>query len=457
MSKPEILIVEDQLREGNAMVRLLTTEGYQATHARTTAEALQRLSQPIDLVICDVRLGVDNGVELLKLWKQQRPSTRFIMVTAYGEVHSAVNAMKLGAEDYLTKPVDPGEFLRLVRQTLERDVWKAASLHTDPSTDQQGFSGILGRSPAVLELIDRIQRASQVESQVLILGESGTGKELVASAIHQHSRRNAGPYVAVNIAAVPESLIESELFGYVKGAFTGAGQERIGRFEAAHGGTLFIDEIGDFPLASQAKLLRVLENLRVNPVGSNEDRSVDVRVIAATSRNLTDLVANGSFRADLFYRLNVVTIQLPPLRERQEDLTILIDAFVADSCERHERRPPGFSADLLQFLHSYDWPGNVRQLRNTIENMIVMCRGDVLSVHDLPAYLSGNPHAPTIPTIATGAGSLQDMERTAILSALDRFHGNRTHAAEALGISVRTLQRKLKAWGVGGESNEPID
>jgi DNA-binding NtrC family response regulator len=444
MSKPEILIVEDQLREGNAMVRLLTTEGYQATHARTTAEALQRISHPIDLVICDVRLGVDSGVELLKLWKQQRPSTRFIMVTAYGEVHSAVNAMKLGAEDYLTKPVDPGEFLRLVRQTLERDAWKAASLHAASSTDQQGFSGILGRSPAVLELIDRIQRASQVESQVLILGESGTGKELVASAIHQHSRRNAGPYVAVNIAAVPESLIESELFGYVKGAFTGAGQERIGRFEAAHGGTLFIDEIGDFPLASQAKLLRVLENLRVNPVGSNEDRSVDVRVIAATSRNLTDLVANGSFRADLFYRLNVVTIQLPPLRERQEDLPILIDAFVADSCERHDRRSPGFSSDLLQF-------------RNTIENMIVMCRGDVLSVHDLPAYLSGNPHAPTIPAVATGAGSLQDMERTAILSSLDRFHGNRTHAAEALGISVRTLQRKLKAWGVGGESNEPID
>lgn len=452
MTKPEILIVEDQLREGNALARLLTTEGYEAHCARTTAEAMQRISHPTDLVVCDVRLGTDSGVELLKQWKQHRPLTPFIMVTAFGEVHSAVNAMKLGAQDYLTKPVDPGALLRLIRETLQRHAPKSGSL--DESADGQSFAGILGRSPVMVDLIDRIKRASQVESLVLILGESGTGKELVASAIHQYSRRQNGPYVAVNIAAVPETLIEAELFGYVKGAFTGAAQERVGRFEAAHEGTLFIDEIGDFPLASQAKLLRVLENLKVNPVGSNEERSVDVRVIAATSRNLTELVANGTFRADLFYRLNVVTIQLPPLRERREDLPILIEAFVKESCERHDRPPLTFAPELEQFLTSYDWPGNVRQLRNTIENMIVMCRGESLSVHDLPAYLSGNPMAPSISPAASAAGSLHDMERTAILSALDRFHGNRTRAAEALGVSVRTLQRKLKAWGVGGDTTE---
>jgi transcriptional regulator with PAS, ATPase and Fis domain len=280
----------------------------------------------------------------------------------------------------------------------------------------------------------------------LITGESGTGKELIAAAIHRLGRRSTGPYVPVNISALPDGLVEGELFGYVKGAFTGATQDRKGRFEAANGGTLFVDEIGDFPLALQPKLLRVLEGFIVCPVGSNLEKRVDVRVIAATSRNLNELVAAGTFRDDLYYRLNVLTIHVPPLRERREDIPMLIRRFLEESARRHAHGTPLLAPELVNFLENYDWPGNVRQLRNAIENMVVMGREKTLNLGDLPRYLSGGPIAQGLGTSTEGI--LQDLERVAILSALDRFQGNRTRTAEALGISVRTLQRKLKQWGI---------
>jgi two-component system, NtrC family, response regulator HydG len=445
-----VLVVEDEQSERDALARLLRMEDYRVFTARDPDEALEYVEGEVGLVISDVRMGKASGIDLLRSWRRRRPNTPFIMATAYGDVDSAVAAIKLGAEDYLTKPVDPEALLLLVRRMISQREHAARADESNPARAADSGRPILGQSAAMVDVLERVRRAAPTESLVLILGESGTGKELVASAIHEQSRRNKGPYIAVNIAALPESLVEAELFGYVSGAFTGADRDRIGRFEAADGGTLFIDEIGDFPLPAQAKLLRVLDNLAVNPVGSNEDRRVDVRLLAATSRNLAELVARGEFRADLFYRLNVLSIELPPLRDRHDDIPLLVDAFLAEACQKHERPWPTMSPELIQFMLAYDWPGNVRQLRNAIENMVVMSNGGTLSLGDLPAYLSGNSSllAKTVDRAATN--NLRDMERTAILSVLERCGGNRTHAAEALGISVRTLQRKLKTWGVGG-------
>jgi DNA-binding NtrC family response regulator len=282
---------------------------------------------------------------------------------------------------------------------------------------------------------------------VLITGESGTGKELVAEALHQNSPRRNGPFMTVNMAAVPEHLVESELFGHVKGAFTGALAARTGRFEGAHGGTLFIDEIGDFALSSQAKLLRVLENHVVTPVGSNDDKQVDVRAIAATSRKLEEMVKDGRFREDLYYRLNVVTIHLPALRERREDIPLLAAHFLKLFGEAHGKANLQLDPGLMEFLENFSWPGNVRQLRNVIENMVVLSRGDLLTVDNLPAQLEADPLIDS-GRVSSGPTSLVALQRSAVEKALVECNGHRTRAAEALGISVRTLQRKLKAWGL---------
>jgi DNA-binding NtrC family response regulator len=454
-SHGSVLIVEDEQSEREALARLLRMEKYRVLTARDPEEALEHLQDDVALVISDLRMGKSSGIDLLRCWRHRRPHTPFILATAFGDVDSAVTAMKLGAEDYLTKPVDPEALLTLVRQRIPNGNGAASTEIPNglPAGDSDRW--ILGQSPPMIQVFERVRRAAPTDSLVLVLGESGTGKELVASALHAHSRRKNGPYVAVNIAALPESLVEAELFGHVPGAFTGAERDRIGRFEAADRGTLFIDEIGDFPLPAQAKLLRVLDNLAVNPIGSNDERRVDVRLIAATSRNLPELVAEGAFREDLFYRLNVLTIDLPPLRERQGDIPLLIEAFLTDACRKHQRTAPALSPQLTHFLLGYEWPGNVRQLRNAIENMVVMSDGETLSLDDLPAYLSGNSSLLKQTSDRGDANNLRDLERTAILSVLDRYGGNRTHAADALGISVRTLQRKLKAWGIGGHAADP--
>lgn len=447
-----VLVVEDEQREREALARLLRMEDYRVITARDPDEALEYLDDGVGLVISDLRMGNASGIDLLRLWHERRPQTPFILATAYGDVDSAVTAMKLGAEDYLTKPVDPDALLQMVRSKIARGDQASSEPESRGLLDGRGGPCILGESPAMLDVFERVRRAAPTDSLVLILGESGTGKELVASAIHAHSRRKDGPYIAVNIAALPESLVEAELFGHVAGAFTGAERDRIGRFEAADQGTLFIDEIGDFPQPAQAKLLRVLDNLSINPIGSNDERRVDVRLVAATSRNLAELVAEGTFREDLFYRLNVLTIELPPLRERHGDIPRLIDAFLAEACQKHQRSAPILSAELMQFMATYEWPGNVRQLRNAIENMVVMSNGETLSLGDLPAYLSGNASLLAKAADRGDTNNLRDLERTAILSVLERCGGNRTHAADALGISVRTLQRKLKTWAVSGDS-----
>ncbi len=312
--------------------------------------------------------------------------------------------------------------------------------------DQNQFQGIIGVSDAIRDVFEQIKRVAETDATVLITGESGTGKELVAEAIHKNSSRRNGPYAAVNMAAVPETLVESELFGHVKGAFTGAAIDRAGRFEAANGGTLFVDEIGDLELTSQAKLLRVLEDHRVSPIGSNESREVDVRVIAATSQELEKMVVEGRFREDLYYRLNVVALALPPLRKRREDIRVLVQHFLEEACRANDRPTYCINAELWRFFETYPWPGNVRQLRNCIESMVVLAKSDTLTPDGLPAMVrNGKPAGEPRFEIPKGF-TLEDVEKVAIRQTLSRCGGNRTQAAQSLGISVRTLQRKLKRW-----------
>ncbi len=319
------------------------------------------------------------------------------------------------------------------------------------STQQQhanrcNFSSMIGRSEVMLDIFDQIERVAGTDATVLITGESGTGKELVARAIHDYSNRAEGPYSAINMAAVPETLVESELFGHTKGSFTGAGTDRPGRFEACNGGTLFVDEIGDLELTSQAKLLRVLEDHRITPIGSNDTKQVDVRVLAATSRNLTEMVREGKFREDLYYRLNVVALWLAPLRNRREDIPLLVRHFLEESCQANHRELCEPDEQLWQFLETYHWPGNIRQLRNCVESMVVLGKDSTLTVDDLPAMVRSAPRDPESLFKIPRGYTLEDIERVVVRQTLRRFGGKRTEAARSLGISVRTLQRKLKRW-----------
>lgn len=450
---PTILVVEDKSSEREAMARILRLERYDVVTAANPEQANGYLEGAVDLVISDLRMGKTNGIDLLRHWKKRRPDVPFIMVTAYGEVGSAVQAMKLGAKDYLNKPVNPDELLMLVAKCLEARKKERTIQELQQRLDERlGFESIVGNSKVMLEVFDQARRAAMVESTVLVTGESGTGKELIAEAIHQNSPRKNGPFVTVNMAAVPEMLVESELFGHVKGSFTGATTARIGRFEAAHEGTIFIDEIGDFAFASQAKLLRVLERRTITPIGSNDDKEVDARVVAATSRGLEEMVAAKEFREDLYYRLNVVTIQLPPLRDRREDIPLLVTHFLKELGESVGK--PGITVDreLMHFFQTHAWPGNVRELRNCLESMVVLTRDDLLTMGDLPATINESGSSTAEVEVPTGV-TLHELERAAVEQALAECNGNRTHAAKALGISVRTLQRKLKAWGIAEDGN----
>jgi len=454
--KHKILVVEDKQQERLAIARLLWQEDYDVALAENPQQASGFMDEDIDLVISDLRMGDHSGIDLLRLWKKRRPTTPFVLITAHAEVNSAVEAMKLGAEDYLTKPVNPDELLILIARCIE--------FHRKDETirqlqerldDRLGFEKMIGSSQAILDVFEQARMAAQADCTVLITGESGTGKELIAEALHQNSPRRNGPFMTVNMAAVPEHLVESELFGHVKGAFTGALAARTGRFEASHGGTLFIDEIGDFALASQAKLLRVLENHTVTPVGSNDDRTVDVRAIAATSRHLEEMVKNGTFREDLYYRLNVVTIHLPALRDRREDIPLLAAHFLKTFGTNHAKTNLQMDDGLMDFLENFAWPGNVRQLKNVVENMVVLARGDLLTIDNLPASLEADPLVES-GRVSSGPTSLVALQRSAVEKALVECNGHRTRAAESLGISVRTLQRKLKAWGLdNGDQRSP--
>jgi len=446
--QPLILIVEDGAAEREALARMLRMEDFDVLPARDANQAMTMIDRPVDLVITDLRMGGRTGIDLLRTWRIHRQDPPFLLVTAYGDVDTAVTAMKLGARDFLTKPLDPDRLLEAVRSCLPPG--------EPPAADEPrlGADRLLGESVEMKRVRGQIRRVAPTDSSVLILGESGTGKELVAEALHFHSARARYPFVVVNMAAVPDALVESELFGHARGAFTGATTDRVGRFETADRGTLFIDEIGDFPLASQAKLLRVLETRVVQRVGSNDSVGVNVRLVAATSRDLRSMVRDRTFREDLYYRLNVVTIELAPLRDRAEDVPQMVDYFVRAISKSLNRPAPPLDESLVDFLTAYPWPGNVRQLRNSLESMLVLHGEGPLTLRDMPGDLTSP--AATAPSAnredgEPPAGSrLERLERSAILQTLEQHGGNRTRAAEALGISVRTLQRRLKEWGVDG-------
>jgi len=453
-----MLVVEDHESERRMMMQLLKQEGFTIYGAENADKALSYVDENIDVVLTDLNMGDVNGIRLLQLWKQRKPDTQFIVFTGEKSTKSAVEAMKAGAYDYITKPVDADELILLIRRALD-GMQKDKELDSlRRRLDQKfGLDQIIGQSKQMKDVFAKIQRAAQVDSTVLILGETGTGKELVAQALHHNSPRKKGPFVAVNCAAVPATLVESELFGHVRGAFTGATDRRVGRFEQADGGTLFIDEIGDFDLGLQAKLLRVLETLTFTPVGGYEDKKVNVRVLTATSRDIDRMVQESKFREDLFYRLKVVTINLPGLRERTDDIPLLVEHFLKDISEQKHTPPRRIDPTVMRRFMTYRWPGNVRQLRHTLESMMVLADGDMLTERDLPEEIAEGSVA-GIPNkdLPTGM-TMEELEKLAIQGALEKSGGKRTRAAESLGISVRTLQRKLRQYQMEGEEPTPQD
>ncbi len=465
-SHTKILVVEDNASESIALQRLLASARYQVASADSVDKALSYLDEPIDIILSDLQLGEDSGIDLLRTWKQKHPETLFLITTGHASISTAVDAIQAGAYHYLTKPLDPPALLNmLANMTHQREQSRKVVDLQNRLDERFSLNSIIGRSSYMQRVFELIRRSAHAFSTVLILGESGTGKELVAQAIHQNSPRRDGPFVAVNCAAMPATLVESELFGHERGAFTGATDRRMGKFEAASGGTLFIDEIGEFEVALQVKLLRLLENRVVTPVGSNREIKVDTRVLAATSRNIPQMLADGQFREDLYYRLNVITIELPPLRNRLEDIPLLAKRFMDRVNEQNGTSITALSPALVDALQEYAWPGNVRELLNVIERMMVLTDKAIIDLDDLPAYIRNGP-VPRLPDLhhdrsahrfpvhdaanalslldeSLASMTLEDIEKRAIDATLARCGGRRTRAAKMLGISVRTLQRKL--------------
>lgn len=450
--KPVLLIVDDEQPTRNAL-RMALEERYEVFTAANLKQAETVLaSEPVELVLTDLRLGGDSGMDVLTRARALPKPPQCIMMTAYGSVDTAVEAMKRGAYTFVTKPLNLDEvemlLLRAHRTVALEEENKDLQTRLAPTG---GLDRLLGKTEAMERIFQRIRRVAPSKTTVLIEGESGTGKELVAQAIHALSGRSADRFVAVNCAALSPQLLESELFGHERGAFTGATQRRVGRFEQASGGTLFLDEIGEIDPSVQVKLLRVLAEKSIERVGSNTPVPVDVRVVAATNKHLEDLVAAGTFREDLFFRLNVVEIHMPPLRERQSDIVILAQAFLKEICSENGRALKTFSRGALDSLLRYAWPGNVRQLRTAVEHGVIMSEGEIIESGDLPAFLThaeadvapANADAPDFELEPHPDFNLQCLEKRTIRAALTHAKGSRTLAAELLGISRRTLQRKL--------------
>ncbi|MGA2231898.1 MAG: sigma-54 dependent transcriptional regulator [Tepidisphaeraceae bacterium] len=378
-----VLVVIQDDHERAELAKVISGLGHTAFSEGSVDKLLAYLDQNIDVVLCDLQFDPGPEFDLIRLWKRRSPQSAFILVTSQGRSSAGIDAIKAGAHHYLTRPVEHGDLALVVGNEIA-----ANREPREPSISPPRFDRIIGHGPQMQRVFSRIRKVAKVDTTVLIVGENGTGKELVAHALHENSPRNKGPFVAINVAAVPATLVESELFGHVRGAFTGATDPRIGRFEQADGGTLFIDEIGDFDIALQPKLLRVLETLHVCPVGGHADRKVDVRVIAATNRDLREMIKHGTFRDDLYYRLNVVQIPIPPLRQRTEDIPILVEHFLEKLSQRRGEPPRQVLPEVMSRLISYSWPGNIRELQNTIESMLVFSTGQVLTERDLPSHIA---------------------------------------------------------------------
>jgi two-component system response regulator HydG len=447
-----VLIIDDEKLHAEAVAESLTRVGYAcviATSGKAGADKIEK--EDFDVILTDLRMQDVDGLALLRKAKQESPEAEVVLITGYGDVKTAVEAIKEGAFDYLTKPVDMGELRAIVDKAAERLRLARANRELQRQLDEKfGFEGVVGNSAKMHDIIAKLRDIAPTSATVLIQGETGTGKELVAKAIHTNSPRKNKPFVAMNCTALNENLLEDELFGHEPGSYTGADRLRKGRFEHANGGTLFLDEVGDMPVTLQAKLLRVLENKEVFRIGSNEPIKVNVRLLSATNHDLEAAAAAGKFRQDLFFRLKVVTIKLPPLRERRQDIPLLTAHFLREFNQLHGKRVQGISEALRRTLAAYDWPGNVRELRNLIESMVVQDHDGILDLNDiqegdsLRATLSADNHAAS-PAGLVGR-PLGEVERYYVEQALNMTGGNREEAARLLGIGERTLYRKIKKW-----------
>lgn len=440
IEKESILVVDDSEPTLEVIRRNLTAEGYHVFTALNVVEAITTLEcTTLDLVITDLKMPKVSGLDLIRHIRENYRDTEVMMITGYATVGGAVEAVKAGAEEYLSKPFTDKELLSAVQTALEK-LHMRRTAEAPLNIGSVESRGMIGSSAGMFKVHIAIDKVASTTATVLIYGESGTGKELVARAIHYSSPRASSPFVPVNCGGIPESLLESELFGYVKGAFTGANETRAGFFLTADGGTIFLDEVGEMSLAMQVKLLRVLEDKEICMVGSTKPRKVDVRILAATNKDLLKLVENGSFREDLYYRLNVVNIAIPPLRERREDILVLVNHFTRKFAEESSRVPPSYSDDALRALVNYSWPGNVRELQNLIQQLIVMTDGDVIGVHDFPSLMRFS-----VNNTSGLDRSLAQVETEYIRKVLASVDGNKTQAAKILGIDRKTLREKLKA------------
>jgi two-component system response regulator HydG len=450
--KNTVLVVDDDLAHRTMLRTLLSGWGYSVTEAGDGDAAIAQVREkPFDLILMDVRMVKVSGLAALAEIKAFNPAIPVIIMTAYASVETAVEALKKGAYDYLTKPLDFDELRLIMERAMEHRHLKEENRRLRESLGIQfDRRNLIGRSRAMTSLLETVAQVAPSEATVLISGESGTGKEMIAGAIHYNSLRKDGPFVKINCAAITETLLESELFGHEKGSFTGADRRKEGKFRQAEGGSIFLDEISEMSLGMQVKLLRVLQERELTRVGGEEVVKVNVRVIAATNRNLIQDIAAGRFREDLYYRLNVVTLHLPPLRERREDIPLLAQHILTRFAEQNHKAICGFTPQAMDRLLRYDWPGNVRELMNAVERGVVMSRSEYLDEAELPLLFPGEDQlgGPQEPPAKPGDTSLDEMEKAAILKTLEAAEGNKSEAARRLGITRRTLHQKLKKWGM---------
>lgn len=445
--KDSILVVDDAPDTIELLQRNLESRGYQVFTAPNAMEAIKILeTTAVDLVITDLKMPGASGIELIRHIRENFRDIEVMMITGYPTIESAVKAVKSGAEEYLTKPFTDTELFSALEQVFEK-IHVHRAIHPPWHRSQKSPYGLIGESEAMQKVFSAIAKATTTSATTLIIGESGTGKELVARAIHYNSPRNSAPFVPVNCGAIPEELLESELFGHIKGAFTGATETRAGFFQTADGGTIFLDEISETSLSMQVKLLRVLQDKEVYMVGSTRSRKVDVRILASTNKDLLNLMKKGLFREDLFFRLNVITIDIPSLRERGEDIFLLTQYFATKFAEELGKPKLRFSENAISVLRNYHWPGNVRELENVVQRLVVMTEGDLIEVPDLPSLMRFSALQ------KTGLNrTLSEVEAEYIRNVLTSVGGNKTRAAEILGIDRKTLREKLSKIGKGSQS-----
>ena len=448
-SHAHILVVDDEINIRGALVTMLEKKGHQVRGVATAEEGLEQLeAAPAELVITDLRMPGIGGMEFLCRLKDKWPDTEVVVMTAYGSIDTAVEAMRCGAYDYLTKPIDRERFPIVIGKALERQALTTENKQLrDRLETRTRFDQMVGESEPMQRVYSLVEMVADSDVTVLLTGESGTGKELVARAIHHKSSRANGPFITVNCGALPENLFESELFGYEKGAFTGAMATKMGRFELADGGTLLLDEVGELSLKSQVDFLRVLETKEFRRLGGTKLLKVDTRIIAATNRNLEEAVKQEDFREDLYYRLNVVPIRLPPLRDRADDIPLLVDRFLAECSAQHHREPKEVSREAMRLLRLYGWPGNIRQLRNLMERLVVTVKDTMIQPEHLPEEIQASKEDARTMVVTLGT-PLGQIERNVIQRTLAEVTNHREKAAKLLGISLRALQYKIKEYGI---------